>query len=67
VLSAQVAAVRPAGAGFELDLQTGDDLIVWAGAQVAAAAGEWVKVTVLDPPFFDDRGVAVASSEVPWR
>jgi ABC-type Fe3+/spermidine/putrescine transport system ATPase subunit len=67
VLSAQVAAARPAGAGFELDLRTGDALIVWAGAEEAPPAGEWVKVTVLDPPFFDGRGVAVVPPEVAWR
>jgi ABC-type Fe3+/spermidine/putrescine transport system ATPase subunit len=67
VLSAQVMAARPAGAGFELDLQTGGAQIVWAGAEVAPAAGDWVKVTVLDPPFFDSRGVAVAPHEVAWR
>ena len=67
VLSAQVMAVRPAGAGFELDLQTGGARIVWAGAEVAPAPGEWVKVTVLDPPLFDGKGVAVAPSEVAWR
>jgi ABC-type Fe3+/spermidine/putrescine transport system ATPase subunit len=67
VLSAQVVAARPAGAGFELDLQIGAARIVWAGAEVAPASGEWVKVTVVDPPLFDGRGEAVAPPEVAWR
>ncbi|MBO0713453.1 MAG: ABC transporter ATP-binding protein, partial [Acidimicrobiales bacterium] len=67
VLSAEVIAVRPAGAGFELDLVAEGAPIVWLSAELPPAPGEWVKVTVLDPPCFDADGTALTRPEAAWR
>lgn len=67
VLSARVVAARPAGAGFELELVAEGAPIVWFAAELPPAPGEWVKLTVLDPPCFDAEGAALTRPEAAWR
>lgn len=67
VLSAQVLARRPAGAGFELDLEAEGAPMSWVTTEATPAPGEWVKVTLLDPPCFDSQGAAIARPEQAWR
>jgi ABC-type Fe3+/spermidine/putrescine transport system ATPase subunit len=67
VVSALVTAVRPAGVGFELDLHAEGATVQWVTADPAPAPGEWVKLTVVDPPCFDPGGNGLAHPEELWR
>ncbi len=54
VLSGQVRALHPAGAGWEAGLAAGPE-VVWC--QLAEAPGREATVTVLDPPCFGQDGM----------
>lgn len=60
VLSGDVVALRPSGAGWEADLRADDAVITCR--LVDQPAGASVMVTVLDPPFFGPDGAALAAT-----
>ncbi|HTZ94608.1 MAG TPA: ABC transporter ATP-binding protein [Streptosporangiaceae bacterium] len=63
VLTGTIAASRPAGAAFEVDLQCAENAVVTARlADRPGAEGAILTVTALDPPCFGPDG-----SAVPWR
>ena len=63
VLTGTIAASRPAGAVFEIDLLCAEGLMVTCRlAERPGTAGETLTVTALDPPCFGPDG-----SAVPWR
>jgi molybdate transport system ATP-binding protein len=53
VLTGTVMAKRPAGAGWEADLQAGGEIISCRISDQPPAVGSDIVVTVLDPPYFD--------------
>jgi ABC-type sulfate/molybdate transport systems ATPase subunit len=59
VLSGIVAACRPAGAGWEADLVTGEATVTCRLAERPAPAGGELVVTALDPPWFGPDGAAI--------
>ncbi len=59
VLSGDVVALRPSGAGWEADLRVGEALVTCRLPEQPAGAS--AVVTVLDPPVFGADGVALAS------
>jgi len=64
VLTGTVTASRPAGAGWEADLRTGEAAITCRlPDKPPVSDGEFV-VTVLDPPFFSSDGSAIAAASV---
>ena len=56
VLTGTVIASRPAGAGWEADLRTGETAITARLPDKPPAVGDELTVTVLDPPYFDADG-----------
>jgi ABC-type sulfate/molybdate transport systems ATPase subunit len=61
VLTGTVTASRPAGAGWEADLSTGDAAITCRLPDRPPASGGDIVVTVLDPPYFSSDGSTVSS------
>jgi ABC-type sulfate/molybdate transport systems ATPase subunit len=59
VLAGVVAASRPAGAGWEADVQVGDALITCRLPDRPPDPGGEALVTVLDPPYFGADGAAL--------
>jgi hypothetical protein len=53
VLTGVVTALRPAGAGWEADLQVGDAAVTCRLPDKPPASGAEIVVTVLDPPYFN--------------
>jgi hypothetical protein len=72
VLTGPVAASRPAGAGWEADIQLpgaqppGSAVTVRL-AEPPGPAGSTVTVTAIDPPLFGPDGLALADTSAPWR
>ena len=62
VLTGVVAACRPAGAGWEADLQVGETTITCRLPDRPPTSGEEFAVTVLDPPHFGSDGNAVTDT-----
>jgi molybdate transport system ATP-binding protein len=60
VLSGDVAALRPSGAGWEADLRVGEALVTCRLPE-PPSSGVGTVVTVLDPPYFDADGALLAS------
>lgn len=58
VLSGAVAALRPAGAGWETDLRVADAIVTCRLPE--QPQGTEIEVTVLDPPYFGPDGTAVS-------
>jgi molybdate transport system ATP-binding protein len=58
VLTGAVLAVRPAGAGWEAELQVADETVTCRLAERPAPAGRELVVTALDPPWFGPDGTA---------
>lgn len=65
VLSGRVTASRPAGAGWELDLDVSGTPVTFrlAGEPPAAGPGGEVTVTAVDPPWFGADGTLLARPE----
>lgn len=63
VLSGDVLACRPAGAGWEVDLRVGSDTVVVCRL-AERPSGSRLVVTALDPPWFGPDGRAVDRSAV---
>jgi molybdate transport system ATP-binding protein len=61
VLTATVAASRPSGAGWEVDLQVGGTTAVCRLPERPGAEGSALVVTALDPPRFGPDGAALSS------
>jgi molybdate transport system ATP-binding protein len=59
VLTGVVAASRPAGAGWETDIQLPDSVVTCRLADRPAPPGSPITVTALDPPLFGRDGLAV--------
>ncbi|MGO8891277.1 MAG: hypothetical protein ACLQB1_16495, partial [Streptosporangiaceae bacterium] len=59
VLTGVIAACRPAGAGWEADLQVAEATITCRLADRPPVADGEFTVTALDPPYFDQNGGAV--------
>ena len=59
MLAGTVAAVRPAGAGWETDLQLPASVVTCRLADRPGLVGSQVTVTALDPPVFGPDGAAV--------
>lgn len=60
VLSGDVVALRPSGAGWEADLRVGE-AVVTCRLPEQPFSGAGAVVTVLDPPWFDPDGALLAS------
>ena len=58
VLTGEVVACRPAGAGWEADLRVGEETITCRLLERAPSPGAEFVVTVLDPPYFSSDGNA---------
>ncbi len=65
VLTGLVMACRPAGAGWEADLRTGETMVTCQLQDKPPASGGGVTVTVLDPPYFGPDGGAMPQPERP--
>ncbi len=59
MLTGTVAASRPAGAGWEADLQLADSVVTCRLADRPGPAGSQLTVTALDPPLFGSGGAPV--------
>jgi molybdate transport system ATP-binding protein len=59
VLAGTVAASRPAGAGWETDIQLPDSVVTCRLADRPGPPGSPITVTALDPPLFGRDGLAV--------
>jgi molybdate transport system ATP-binding protein len=59
VLTGTVAASRPAGAGWETDLQLPGSVVTCRLADRPGPVGSQLAVTALDPPLFDPDGAAI--------
>jgi molybdate transport system ATP-binding protein len=59
VLAGLITACRPAGAGWEADLQVGGVVITCRLPDKPSAPGAGTVVTVLDPPYFGADGMAL--------
>ena len=64
VLTGTVIASRPAGAGWEADLRTGETAITARLSDKPPAPGDELTVTVLDPPYFGSDGRALPAGGV---
>jgi ABC-type sulfate/molybdate transport systems ATPase subunit len=64
VLTGTVIASRPAGAGWEADLRTGETAITARLPDKPPASGDELTVTVLDPPYFAPDGHALPADPV---
>jgi len=62
VLSGPVAAVRPAGVGWEVDVQLNGTAVTCRLSDRPVAAGEELVLTAIDPPVFGPDGVAIGST-----
>ena len=60
VVAGVVAAVRPAGAGWEADLRVSGTVITGRLPDQPPAPGQPFTLTLIDPPLFDAAGQAVA-------
>ena len=60
VLAGAVAAVRPAGAGWEADLRVADQAVTCRVADRPPGPGRELVVTALDPPWFGPDGAAAS-------
>jgi ABC-type sulfate/molybdate transport systems ATPase subunit len=60
VLTGKLLASRPAGAGWEAELQLPDSLITCRLADRPGPAGSGVEITAIDPPLFGPDGIALA-------
>ena len=58
VLTGEVVACRPAGAGWEADLRVGEETITCRLLEKTPSPGAEFTVTVLDPPYFSSDGNA---------
>jgi ABC-type sulfate/molybdate transport systems ATPase subunit len=58
VLTGEVVACRPAGAGWEADLRVGEETITCRLLEKPRSPGAEFTVTVLDPPYFSSDGNA---------
>ncbi|MGH3183559.1 MAG: ABC transporter ATP-binding protein [Streptosporangiaceae bacterium] len=59
VLTGEVMACRPAGAGWEADLRVGEEMITCRLPDKPPSSGGKLVVTALDPPYFDSGGNAL--------
>jgi ABC-type sulfate/molybdate transport systems ATPase subunit len=59
VLTGTVAACRPAGAGWETDLQLPGSVVTCRMAERPGPVGSQLTVTALDPPLFGPDGAAI--------
>jgi ABC-type sulfate/molybdate transport systems ATPase subunit len=65
VLTGLIRACRPAGAGWEADLRTGETMITCHLQDKPPVSEDQITVTVLDPPYFGPDGAAVPLPESP--
>ena len=65
VLTGTIAATRPAGAGWEVDLQEAGFIVTCRLADRPGPDGSELVLTALDPPLFDPDGAALASPADP--
>jgi ABC-type sulfate/molybdate transport systems ATPase subunit len=62
VLTGEVTACRPAGAGWEADLRVGEEMITCRLPDKPPTSGGKLVVTALDPPYFGSEGSALSAA-----
>jgi molybdate transport system ATP-binding protein len=67
VLTGAVVAFRPAGAGWEADLQVGKEMITFRLLDRPPSLEEQLVVTALSPPYFGADGNAISPARVTSR